>query len=506
MSSSSQYRGAVKGAIKITIAGAKLVPGLEAAASIVQSIVKQAETLQNNRETCKELVERVQTSQEMLENYKPPNDSFQEAYKKYIDILKKIENHIKQLGKPGKFSQRHVKELLGFINADKDKQLLEQFEDKLSQAISAFNLELGLQIRNEVSEIKMEISNIAKGLDARPSDVKETRIDPSLITNDPLEEEVVGGVRKALVKKMLRSQPVAVRKLGDEYSKIDEKKKIKVENEMVIRKLLSDCNNIEKFYGIYVDSDSLYMVTEWVKNGNLCDYLQKEPNIPWKSKWRIASEIANAINFCHGVEVLHHNIRAENVLLNENLTAKLSNFDTSRLTHQATTTIPGIRDGLEWKAPEKIRSEVVKRKSDMKSYKNANEKFKNDIKYESQPFNKQMDVYSFGMTLWEIAANGKSPFSEIEDLKLEDEIIAGTRPLIPDDTPPAFEKFIKDAWNDKWDQRPKIDVIAKDLYINYQLVEGNSQIKNCLTVPSTPHYQRSLTPVPDFLFEIGKSS
>ncbi|CAG8500465.1 11105_t:CDS:2 [Ambispora gerdemannii] len=497
MSSSSPYRDSVKNVIKISIAGAKFVPGLEAAALIVQSIVKQAETLQNNRETCKELVERVRISQEILENYKPPNDSFQEAYKKYIDILKKIENHIKQLGKPGKFSQRYRIELLRFINANKDEQLFKQFTDALTQAIDAFHLEVDVRIYNEISkqsEVLSELTNIVKGVNPRPADVRETRIDLNLITNDPLEEEVGDG-RKSLVKKMFRSQPIAVRRLVDEYSRLDKIKRKKLENEQVIRKLLSDCKNIEKFHGIYIDSNCLYMATEWVENGNLCDYLQKTPNIPWNNKWRIASEIANAINFCHGANVLHHNIRAKNVLLDEHLTAKLSNFDTSRFTDQTTTTIPGLRDGLEWKAPEKIRSEVEKRKLDMKPYENERDKKIIDIKYE-HPFNKQMDVYSFGMTLWEIAANGKKPFSEILDDEVENAIIAGTRPSIPVDTPPTFQNFIKEAWNDKWAHRPKIEVIAENFYINCRSLEENSQRKNCLTVPSTPHYQRLLTPEP----------
>ncbi|CAG8580017.1 3108_t:CDS:2, partial [Ambispora gerdemannii] len=469
ISSSSRNSGS---SVSLTIIGTKLVPSLEVAASIAQSIDEQAKKLKNNREPCKALVEQVLISQTTLEKYKPQYDDSQEAYKQYIDILKQIEEYmyIKQLRKPAK----------------ENEELLKQFMDTLTQATSAFNLELNY---NEISKMstqmhKLEISNISKGLDAHLSDIEKTRIDPNLIANDPSEKEVVRGMRKALVKKMYRSQPVAVRRTVDEYSKIDEKLKTKLKKEVVIRKLLSGCNNIEKFHGTVVDSNYLYIVTEWAENGNLCDYLQKKPNILWIDKWRIASEIGNAVN--------------KNVLLDEHLTAKLSNFATSRST-----------DRLGWNAPEKIRSEVEGRKHDEKTNniiydfnkqtskrgKISNEKEKeiNNIKHEPLPFNKQMDVYSFAMTLWEIAANGKSPFSEITSLELENAIMAGTRPLIPDDTPPKFEEFIKKAWDNQGDRRPKIDVIATNLVKNYQLFkEENFQTKNCLTIPpSTP--QRPLT-------------
>ncbi|CAG8481782.1 3834_t:CDS:10 [Ambispora gerdemannii] len=503
----------IKEAINVSLLGAKFVPGLEPAALVVQSIVEQADKLKNNRETCDELVERVKISQNILEKYKPPDDVHKEAYRKYIDILKKIEEYIKQLRKPGNFSRRFINKITKFIHAKEDEQLLKHFVDALDHAINAFHLEVGIQVyesisnqAKELSEIKsttleikstLEIKNIAKGLGARRSDIAKTRLDQKLITDYPLAKDVVGSKRKALVKKMFRSQPVAVRRVVIEYSKVEAADKNKLLNLTVIGKLISDCKNIEKFHGTYLDSDSLYMVTEWVENGNLCDYLKKEPYLPWIDKWRIASEIANAINFCHGVEVLHHNIRAKNVLLDEHLIAKLSNFDTSRFTTGTTTTIPGIRDGLEWKAPEKIRSEVEKRRFDLQHYESEKEKKIIDLKHESLPFNKQMDVYSFGMTLWEIAANGESPFSKIEDEDLEHEIIGGTRPVIPVDTPPAFEKFISEAWNDKWAKRPKIEVIADNLFKNYQLLkEKNSQTKSYLIPPSTPHYQRPLTPVP----------
>ncbi|CAG8572462.1 5740_t:CDS:2 [Ambispora gerdemannii] len=346
----------------------RFVPSLEAAALVVKSIYEQ--------EIYEALVEHIRVIQTTLENYKPQEDEFKEAYQKYIDTLKKIEKHIKQLRKPGKFSQRYRMEILKFINPNKDEQLFKQFTDALTQAINAFHLEVGVQMFNEISkqsEVLAELTNIVKGVNPRPSAVIKTSIDHILITDYPLEKKDVVSRRKALVKKIFRGQPVAVRRLVSDYSELDEIMRDKLENELVIRNF-----------------------------------------------------------FFHGANVLHHNIGTKNVLLDEHLTAKRSNFDTSRFTHQTTTTIPGLRDGLD-----------------------------------------------FGMTLWEIAANGKSPFSEIEYLELEYAIISGTRPLIPDDTPPAFEKLIREVWEEKWNKRPKIDVIAENLYINYQsLVEGNSQIKN----------------------------
>jgi len=72
--------------------------------------------------------------------------------------------------------------------------------------------------------------------------------------------------------------------------------------------------------GTLQDSGSLYMITQWCENGNLKDYLKNAPaNLDWSIKLKIATGIANGLVFCHDREVLHHDLRSHNILLDYRL-------------------------------------------------------------------------------------------------------------------------------------------------------------------------------------------
>src|SRR6185312_17293096 len=83
--------------------------------------------------------------------------------------------------------------------------------------------------------------------------------------------------------------------------------------------------------GTLQDGGSLYMITQWCENGNLEDYLTNTPaNLDWSIKLNIATGIANGLVFCHDREVLHHDLRSHNILLDDRLCPKLSGFQLSR--------------------------------------------------------------------------------------------------------------------------------------------------------------------------------
>ncbi len=84
--------------------------------------------------------------------------------------------------------------------------------------------------------------------------------------------------------------------------------------------------------------------------------------------------------------------------------------------------------------------------------------------FNSKPYNHSVDVYAFGLMLWQIC-ECKTPFEDYSYEKLEDEVMTrNMRPAINDkSTPAAVNNIIEKSWSHHMKTRPECRDILKQL-------------------------------------------
>ncbi len=79
----------------------------------------------------------------------------------------------------------------------------------------------------------------------------------------------------------------------------------------------------------------------------------------------------------------------------------------------------------------------------------------------------KVDVYSFGMTCYEILT-GQIPFDGYTKSKWND-VIKGERPLLPDYVFPKLRELVEACWHAQPSQRPSFEVLIRGLESLYDV-------------------------------------
>ncbi|CAE6511723.1 unnamed protein product [Rhizoctonia solani] len=137
--------------------------------------------------------------------------------------------------------------------------------------------------------------------------------------------------------------------------------------------------NIHRLEGVIMFRDQyLGMVSEWMENGNLHQYLRKYPGA---DRYQLCIHIASGLEYMHTRSTVHGDLKAANVLVSSDGVARLSDFDHSIMSEVSSLVFSessNLRTGtLRWSAPELLLEEVRSRTT-------------------------QSDVYALGMTMLEI--------------------------------------------------------------------------------------------------------
>jgi serine/threonine protein kinase len=130
-----------------------------------------------------------------------------------------------------------------------------------------------------------------------------------------------GGFGKVFLAKEERSENlVAIKQLKNE----DKTKQDDIIYEM---QMVSKFNhpNIVLYKHHFVQEDLLYIVMEYCPLGSLRDLMRKE-KITSTFVWKWMSELTETLQLVHEKEIIHHDIKPDNILFTENRTIKITDF------------------------------------------------------------------------------------------------------------------------------------------------------------------------------------
>lgn len=124
--------------------------------------------------------------------------------------------------------------------------------------------------------------------------------------------------------------------------------------------------------GCCVELEQPIMVYEYIENGNLFDHLRGRRLLSWKKRLQIAYDTAEGLAYLHFSAVppiYHRDVKSSNILLDQKLNGKVSDFGLSRLAHTDMSHVSTCAQGtLGYLDPEYYRNYQLTDKSDVYSF------------------------------------------------------------------------------------------------------------------------------------------
>lgn len=130
-----------------------------------------------------------------------------------------------------------------------------------------------------------------------------------------------------------------------------------------------DHPNIVKVLDYGQDGDVRYIVQEYVEGETLKDMIRREGGLDFRLATPLMIQIGLALEHAHQREVIHRDMKPQNILITEDMVAKVTDFGIARASSMNTITLTGgvVMGSVHYFSPEQARGGEVTTRSDLYS-------------------------------------------------------------------------------------------------------------------------------------------
>ncbi|KAL6492993.1 hypothetical protein OROGR_032752 [Orobanche gracilis] len=271
------------------------------------------------------------------------------------------------------------------------------------------------------------------------SDVWES--DASLLR---FEYKIASGSSGDLYKGLFHSQDVAIKILRNECLGVDMQREF-AQEVYILRKVRH--KNVVQFIGACTRPPLLCInlyPAEACMISSISKGVFKLPAI-----LKVAIDVSKGMSYLHSNNIIHRDLKAANILMDENEVVKIADFGVSRVQLQSGV-MTAETGTYRWMAPDVI---------------------------EHKPYNHKADVFSFGVVLWELLAGKQVPYAHLTPLQAAVGVVQkGLRPTIPGHTHPLVVELLERCWQQEPSLRPEFSEIIEILqYMAKEILEEEYQ-------------------------------